>query len=226
MSNEQESRSPRILTVTEEELSQIILNIHDGPVQYLFTALSLLTRIQNQAEDNPATAELLPQLARVAMLLESSLYEIKFFLGTFDPPKFQNRSLRSLVEGLIIQHEEQTGSTVEFIVEHAPEAVALPVKIAVYRIVQEALSNAYHHAGVDRQVVRLGGDDDTVSVEVIDEGKGFDPPPLEGPTATEQKEHIGLRGMRDRVQLLEGEFQIFSRPGEGTRVVVKVPTHD
>jgi signal transduction histidine kinase len=110
-------------------------------------------------------------------------------------------------------------------VDELPDDVSLPVKIALYRILQEALSNAYRHAGANRQWVRLWGEGDIICLEVEDQGKGFEPPPLEGPQATERVEHIGLRGMRDRVALLGGTFQLFSQPGKGTRITVKVPIH-
>ncbi len=71
----------------------------------------------------------------------------------------------------------------------------------------------------------LWNEDNMICMTVIDKGKGFDPPPLNGPMATEREEHIGLRGMRDRVALLGGKFSLTSSPGEGTRVLVKVPVN-
>ncbi len=225
MKRKQGLASHRLLSLTEEELSRIILDIHDGPVQYLFTALSLLTRIQNEIGQDPARADLLPDLAQVGVLLESSLYEIKFFLGTFRPPEFHRRSLLSVLQGLVIQHEERTGNTVELSAADLPDDIALPVKIALYRILQEALSNAYRHAQVDRHWVRIWFEDGCVCMEVVDRGQGFEPPSLDELPDTVQETHIGLRGMRDRVALLEGEFHLFSRPGEGTRILVKVPAY-
>lgn len=94
--------SHRILSVAEEELARIVLDIHDGPVQYLFSAFSLLTGIQNDLAKRDAPPEIMARLAQVGMLLESLLYEIKYFLGTFRPPEFRQRSLPSIVEGLVI----------------------------------------------------------------------------------------------------------------------------
>lgn len=216
------SPSQRILTVTEEELSRIILDIHDGPVQYLFTALSLLTGIQQEAA-HQAPPDLSPRLAQVGMLLESSLYEIKFFMGAFRPPEFRRRSLVSLVEGLVIQHEEWTGNLVELETQALPEEISLPVKIALYRIVQEALSNSYRHAGVEQYRVGLWPEDGYICLEVRDDGRGFDPPNLDQSVVDEHEAHIGLRGMRDRVAILGGHFEIHSRPGAGTRIFVKLP---
>jgi signal transduction histidine kinase len=216
----------RILSVTEEELSRIILDIHDGPVQYLFAALSLLTRIQHQsASGKMDPLALQSQLKQLSDMIETSLREIKSFMGTFRPPEFHSRSLLSIIQGLVIQHEEWSGSTVELKIEELPGEVSLPVKIAIYRILQEALSNAYRHAQVDHHWVQLWSEDHMICMTVVDKGKGFEPPPLDGPMATERVEHIGLRGMRDRVALLGGLFSLTSSPGEGTRILVKVPAH-
>lgn len=216
----------RILSVTEEELSRIILDIHDGPVQYLFAALSLLTRIQNQAASGKTDPiALQSQLRQLTDMIETSLREIKSFMGTFRPPEFQSRSLLSIIQALVIQHEEWSGSTVELKIEPLPADVSLPVKIAIYRILQEALSNAYRHAKVNHHWVQLWSEENMICMTVVDKGKGFEPPPLDGPMATEREEHIGLRGMRDRVALLGGRFSLTSSPGEGTRILVKVPTN-
>jgi signal transduction histidine kinase len=158
-------------------------------------------------------------------MIETSLREIKSFMGTFRPPEFHTRSLLSIIQALVIQHEEWSGSTVELKIESLPADVSLPVKIAIYRILQEALSNAYRHAKVDHHWVQLWSEDNMICMTVVDQGKGFEPPPLDGPMATEREEHIGLRGMRDRVALLGGLFSLTSSPGEGTRILVKVPAN-
>ncbi|MGH2524108.1 MAG: sensor histidine kinase, partial [Anaerolineales bacterium] len=104
--------------------------------------------------------------------------------------------------------------------------VSLPVKIALYRIVQEALSNAYRHGGVKGARVALSAEGKSVRLEVADDGRGFVPPPLVGPEATERVEHIGLRGMRERVSLVGGTFAIATAPGAGTHIVVEVPADE
>jgi signal transduction histidine kinase len=215
----------RILAVNEEELQRIVLDIHDGPVQRLFAALSQVNLLQRQIRDvNQADPVLFTKgLARIALLLEDSLTDIRTFLGTFRPPEFAKRDLLAVLEGLIIQFETQTGSRVEFQVEGEVPLVSLPVKIALYRILQEALSNGYRHAGVNAQRVRLWVENEGLYLQVSDRGVGFNPPPLNGPGATERVEHIGLRGMRERVALVEGTFELWSQPGQGTRITVRVP---
>ncbi len=217
----------RILAVTEEELQRIVLDIHDGPVQRLFAALSQVNLLQQQIRRSPGaeSAAFMEGLGRVSRLLEASLTEIRTFLGTFRPPEFAKHDLLSVLEGLIIQFETMTGNRVEFQVIGEIPPVPLAVKIALYRILQEALSNSDRHAGVKEQRVRLWSEQESVWMEVSDQGVGFIPPPLIGPSATEREEHIGLRGMRDRLALVGGMFELWSRPGPGTRITVKVPCH-
>ncbi|MBK8050026.1 MAG: sensor histidine kinase [Anaerolineales bacterium] len=214
----------RILSVAEDELSRIVLDIHDGPVQYLFSALSLLTSLQNElAETNAAEPEVKARLAQVGMLLESSLYEIRFFLGAFRPPEFRKRSLVSIVEGLVIQHEEWSGATIHLETGAVPEPIPLAVKMAIYRVLQEALSNAYRHAGVEESWVQLWVENGYLHLDVMDRGLGFEPPNLDDPIEAERECHIGLRGMHDRVRLLEGAFTLESHPGQGTHIHVAIP---
>lgn len=224
--------SHRILPVTEEELCRIVLDIHDGPVQKLFSALSHVSHLQYVTDQaltqlpDPHAQHLgvyQETLDRVAGLLEASLTEIRTFLGTFHPPEFKQRSLLDVLEGLIIQHEELTGTTVHFEASATLPEISPPVKIALYRILQEALSNGVRHAGVNEHFVYLWFWREDLYLEVVDFGPGFEPPRLSGPAATERTEHIGLRGMRDRAQLVGGTFELMSRPGQGTRIKVCVP---
>lgn len=213
----------RILSVTEEELQRIILDIHDGPVQKLFAALSQLSSLEARMAYADAPEEWQVELARASGLIEASLGEIRSSLGTWRPPGFSRRDLLSMIEGLIIQHEEFTDCRVDWDVIGSIPNLSLPAKIALYRILQEALSNVTRHAGVKRVWVRLAGERDRVRLEVMDKGRGFNPPPLVGPEATERAEHIGLRGMRERVALVGGTLTLDSAPGHGTRLVVEVP---
>lgn len=223
--NASEIAGRRILAVNEEELQRIILDIHDGPVQKLFAALSQVSLLQRQlarAPGNDANG-LVPGLARISLLLEDSLTDIRTFLGTFRPPEFAKRDILSVIEGLILQYETMTGLHVEFQVQGELPAVSLSVKIALYRILQEALSNSYRHSRAEEPRVRVWTFENWLCLEVSDHGIGFTPPRMVGPAATEREEHIGLRGMRDRVAVVGGIFDLWSQPGQGTRITVKVP---
>ena len=218
----------RLLAVTEEELQRIVLDIHDGPVQNLFAALSQLTVLRSRISGlQPSPDECVATINRTISLLEISLGDIRDLLGTFRAPEFVRSELTEIIEDIVIQHESFTSCAVTLeMSKPGLKPVSLPVKIALCRILQESLSNVRRHSGVENATVKLWAEKGRLILEVSDQGRGFDPPPLSGPNATERQEHIGLRGMRERATLVGGELFVESHPGAGTRVRVEVPIHE
>ena len=150
----EQQASRRLLHIQEQELCRIVLDIHDGPVQEIFAALSQIQLALNERPRRPIQRHRLEQAAR---LLEQALAEIRTFIGAFRPPEFEQRPLLAMVHGLILQHEILSGHEVLLEVEGTLPAPPLPVKIALYRLLQEALNNAARYSGVSRYVVRLRG---------------------------------------------------------------------
>jgi signal transduction histidine kinase len=213
----------RLLALTEEELQRIVLDVHDGPVQYLYAALSQLTALRARLDADAAPRAYAAPLARAAESVEAALADIRRTVSAFRAPDFAERGLAGVIEELVVGHEARTGSTVDLVAEGELPPVSLAATVALYRIVQEALSNVERHAGVRDASVRLWADAGRVFAEVADAGRGFVPPALTGPDATHRPRHIGLRGMRERLALVRGELRVESRPGEGTRVRAEVP---
>ena len=101
-------------------------------------------------------------------------------------------------------------------------AAELPVNIAVYRLVQEALNNSYQHAGVDEEEVDLRFSQEALQLEVRDRGVGLDG--SAGPRAPSKgRAPLGIRGMRERVEMLGGTLELISEPGSGTTVRAVIP---
>ena len=94
---------------------------------------------------------------------------------------------------------------------------------AVFRIVQEALSNARKYAETDRIFVKLDSDEDAIHLVVKDWGKGFELSSLNGGSGND---YLGVVGMEERAKLLGGEFEISSGIGQGTQIEVKVPLYE
>jgi signal transduction histidine kinase len=211
------------LAFTEEELNRIVLDVHDGPVQKLFAAMAVLEQTQDAIlRYNPTGRSLLANLNKISSLIESSLTEIRSFLGTFRSPEFDKRSLASIIESLVIQQEELGDLTLELKIEKLPDEVPLPVKIVLYRILQEALSNTFRHSGARNQWIRLWMEDEKICLEAVDDGRGF----TINPQMADREEHIGLRGMKERARRVNGQFELESSPGKGTRITVRVPAHE
>jgi signal transduction histidine kinase len=215
------SASHRMMQVTERELQRILLDIHDGPVQHMYAALSQLDLLRRALDAPAGQAEARERIERIRLLLEGGLNEVRSFIGAFRPPEFEARELVTLLEGLALQHEAMTDTELELEVRGAIPQVPLPVKIGLYRVLQEGLSNAYRHGGAKRVVVRLRRvvrrGQPRLRMSVSDNGHGFDP------RTVPAEKHFGLQGMRDRVEMIGGRFRLRSRPGRGAMIAVEVP---
>ncbi len=113
-------------------------------------------------------------------------------------------------------------TNIHVLFEHTqPEAKRFSheLETAVYRISQEALTNVARHAKVNSVTVRLWRNEETLGVQIEDQGVGFD-----FPSTSKAGKADGLNVMRERVALLGGRFSIDARPGEGTRLTAEIPT--
>lgn len=214
--------SLRLLAAGERELQRIVLDMHDGPVQDVFAAVSQLQVLQKELGDRPEAAR---RAGQAVQLLERALHEVRTLIGVFRPPGFERRDLGAILEGLAVQHEAMTDQPVELSLDAELGDCPLPAKIALYRILQEALANGYRHAGATRQTVRVDREGERVILTVSDNGRGFDPQRVLAAEADVGVEggHFGLRGIQDRVDMLGGTFSVESTPGQGTVLRVSVP---
>lgn len=201
----------------ERSLRRISAELHDGPTQELGLALLRLDRVIGQNEvcrlahpESPCNE----QLPQIQSALQSALQEMRSIAAGFGLPQLDHLSFLDVLKRVVHVHERRTGSRVALHVENLPEAVALPVKITAYRLIQEALSNAHRHANGIGQRVSVVHVDGMLRIEVADDGPGFDVAPL-----LASDEHLGLSGMRERVESLGGWFKIESAAGIGTKVI-------
>lgn len=215
--------SRRILAAGERELQRIVLDMHDGPVQDIFAALSQLQLLERSLD--PGAGEQGERTRRAIEALERALGEIRSFIGAFRPPGFERRALSPIIDGLVVQHEALTEQAVELTIEPEIGDCNLPTKIALYRILQEALANGHRHSGAEIQRVALRREGGSLLLSVSDAGKGFDPGAVLAREADVGVEggHFGLRGIQDRVEMLGGTFRIRSAPGQGCTLTVTLP---
>jgi signal transduction histidine kinase len=214
--------SRRLLAANERELQRIVLDMHDGPVQDIFAAVSQLQLLERSLANDPAAQR---RIRQAISLLERTLGEIRNFIGAFRPPGFERRGLADIIEGLAVQHETLTEQQVELAITGELGDCALETKIALYRILQEALANGFRHSGAARQTVTVSRRDGSITISVSDEGRGFSTRQVLASEADVGVEggHFGLRGIQDRVAMLGGTFVLTSAPGRGTTLTVTVP---
>ena len=208
----------RTTALNERILRRIGADLHDGPVQELSLAL---LRIDHVAAGVPATIPSAPieqDLDVVQGSLQRALAEIRALSAGLGVPHLHELGLGETITRAVRVHEQRTQTAVALEMDSLPSHTSLPVKITVFRLVQEALNNAFRHAGGLGQRVVVIGQGEQLHIEIWDEGPGFS---LQERSAWE--EHFGLAGMRERVESLGGVFHLESAPGNGTRIIADLP---
>ncbi len=203
----------------ETDLTALVLDIHDGLVQNLFAAYTQVHTLQHLLQKGVDAQEVRAGLERVAGLLESSLREIRTFVHAFSPDAVDDHDVCRMVEGLVEQRRQLTGMHIQLQFDGDFPLPPLPIRVALYRILQEALSNAYRHAHATRVNVRLYRKGSVLGLYITDDGQGFDIEKVFSDSGTTK--HLGLRGIRERVQTLGGTFRLSSKPGQGTTLQVE-----
>jgi len=203
----------RVVTAQELERRRLARELHDETGQALTSILLGLRAV----EDARGTDELGAAIAGVRDLVRSTLLDVRRLAVELRPSVLDDFGLVAAVERLTETFSDQTGLAVHF-EQLLPRGERLPpeVETALYRIVQESLTNVVKHAHAATVSIVLARGDDSVSLVVEDDGVGFDP-------ATPSEGGIGLVGMQERVALLGGRLSIESRPGAGTTFQAEVP---
>ncbi|MGB7876553.1 MAG: sensor histidine kinase [Anaerolineales bacterium] len=206
-----------VATLNERFLRRIGSELHDGPAQDLGLALLKLDALIGRSEESQVTPGFVEELNSIESSLQNAQKEVRAISSGLSLPELAELSLPQTIIRAVRAHERRTGSRVNLDVAMLPEQAALPVKITVYRVIQESLNNSYRHAGGANQQIRVFMGGDFLALEVSDDGPGFVPQP-----SAAFNGHLGLAGMRERVESLGGTFSVQSEPGKGTQVTARL----
>jgi signal transduction histidine kinase len=154
--------------------------------------------------------------------LQRALTEVRAIGRGLGLPQLTEWTPEETIRRAVRDHERRTGTSVRLELKQLPPNAPIPVRITLYRVVQEALNNAYRHAAGAGQRVLAAQENQALRVEIWDEGPGFD-----SGQAYDREQHLGLAGMRERVESLGGRLRVTSAAGRGTHVLAYLPlTHD
>ncbi|MFJ8845492.1 sensor histidine kinase [Streptomyces cyaneofuscatus] len=202
---------------TLAERERLAREIHDTLAQGL-SSIQLLLRAAERTlpEDAPATAHV--RAAREAA--QANLAEARSFVRALTPPDLEHGSLAAALERLCAR---TTGPdlTVRFAVSGTPVELPTPYEVALLRTAQSALANTVRHARAGRAEITLSFMDTSVALDVVDDGRGFDP--SGAPVAERGDGGFGLPAMRSRAATLGGTLSVESAPGQGTALAVTLP---
>lgn len=208
------SASSRAVAQTERWVRQIGGDLHDGPAQHLALAAlrldSLLTPKQVAGE----------QAQAVRNALEASMTEIRAISRGLTLPDLDKIDMSTAIERAVQEHRKRTGMDVQ-LTGTPPDGLGYDYarKLCAYRFLQETLSNASRHAGVDAAVVHVASDSTGLSVAVSDTGPGFE---REQALRLRHDGGQGLMGLLDRAESIGGTVEINAEPGQGTTVTLRL----
>lgn len=210
----------RVVAAQEAERQRIARELHDETGQAL-TAIGMGLRglsssLKGSKEEQAHTVQGLRQLET---LTAQSLNELQRLITDLRPSHLDDLGLPSALRWYASDIEGRTAMTVHVEFSGQEREISASIKTAIFRIVQEALTNVIRHAGAKYVSIKMAYLDDVLQVQVKDDGSGFDP----RSSRKDKRIPWGLRGMEERAALLGGQFSLQSKPGEGTLVQVTVP---
>jgi len=215
----------KIIEAQEEERQRLARDIHDGPAQSMANILVKTEICERLMDiDKERSKKELQDLKRI---VRNTLGDIRKTIYDLRPMSLDDLGLVPTLERYIYNFKENTGINVELEVIGNVISLNSAIEIAVFRIVQEALNNIQKHSQATDVKIIVEYSLTKLNLSIIDNGKGFNVEEINkiGGTTTGG---FGLINMRERVELLEGNLQIKSAPGKGTRIYVyiKLPEED
>lgn len=195
------------------ERARLARDIHDTLAQG-FSSIVLLSRAGLAAP----SAELFGQIEATAA---DNLVEARRVVHALTPAALEEAPLPAALQRLLDRMTEQTGVRTELRIDGDPVTLPTSYEVALLRLAQSALANVRLHAAAGRLALTLTYQPDSVRLDVVDDGRGFDPSRLAD--APLGGTGFGLRAMRQRLVELGGTFTVETAPGEGTAVAARIP---
>ena len=211
--------SRRLLRVQDEERRRVARDLHDSTGQ-LLTALKIsVALLQRRLDKDEETRE---ELSAIAGLADQALQEIRTTSFLLHPPLLDEVGFHSAARWYVEGFAERSGLKVRM--DFAPAAERLPdvIETALFRVLQESLTNVHRHSGTSEVDVHFRQEAQVVTLEVRDYGRGIPKALLNRLGDPARHSGVGLAGMRERLSELNGGFEI--EPADpGTRVLAVVP---
>ena len=210
--------SGKILKAQEEERRRISRELHDEVGQSLTAIGVALATLQQGGATDPKTFS--QTIAGAQQMIETTMEKVHRFAHELRPAMLDHLGLLPALRSHLKNFAACTGLHLKFSADAAAERLDGEQKTALFRILQESLTNVAKHAGASCVKIFLGQSGDDICLEIADNGKSFRAHDGNG---ADPRPHLGLLGMRERVQSVNGRFVIRPEPGRGTTVRVTIP---
>lgn len=210
-------RASQIIKAQEQERKRIARELHDETSQVLTSLLISLAVLEESIEPSEARE----RIADTRALAHQTLRAIRSLSIDLRPSALDDLGLLPALRWYIKEYQKKCSIEVEFHAIGFKERLPAEMETALYRIVQESLTNTARHANAHKVSITLKEDTEAVYATIADDGRGFDYETLVKTGGQERS--IGLAGMQERAVLLDGVLTIHSTPNQGTKVEVCIP---
>jgi two-component system, NarL family, sensor histidine kinase DegS len=212
----------KIILAQEEERKRIAREIHDGPAQSLAN-LVLRTEIAERMLEKNDLKLVRDELIDLKMQIRLGLEEIRKIIFNLRPMALDDLGLVPALRKFVQDFEEKTRIRAIFDTSGREKRLTSAMEAAMYRLVQEAFNNALKHAQPSFISLEMNFVEDELELKIEDNGVGFSVDSLQAKARLYS--HFGIIGMRERVELLQGNMDIQSVIGQGTKIIIQVPTN-
>ena len=217
LEQELKTYAQKITQVQEEERKRIAYELHDDTAQYLsILKMEIEALLKSEKIQSPEVLEKLEFLRKDA---ERAFNDVRRYSHELRPGVLEHLGLQAALEQIVDDINILKQIPVELHVEGDEPEVSEDVKLAFFRIAQEALNNARKYSKAGRLTIDLRYNPDQILMMVSDNGVGFNI--KEASARIGSKGNLGLMSMRERAKLINADLKIESRPGQGTRVILK-----
>lgn len=209
-----------VIAAQEEERKRIARELHDETSQVLASLIMGLEKVKIEMPNiSPQCISCKEDVGSLKGLTDKALIELHRLAFNLRPSLIDDLGLKQALSQLLREQVEKQGLGVVFHWEGSEERLPAETEIALFRIIQEAVTNAVKYAQAGKISVALSRNRDKVDVEISDDGIGFDMEAVQ----RSKENRLGLMGMEERVSLLQGTFSLQSAAGKGTRVSAAIP---
>jgi signal transduction histidine kinase len=208
----------KLISAQEQERKRIARELHDDTSQAL---AALVVALDMAAMTSASEGELKTKLASMKTLAVSLLDNVRRMIFDLRPTVLDDLGLLSALRWYAEERLRPLGVRVRVEISGAERRLPAQVETALFRVVQEAVTNIAKHAEAENAVLSIDFGDSAILIEIEDDGKGFDVQAFA--RSTDKGRGLGLLGMRERITLLGGSISIDSEPGGGTRLKIEVP---
>jgi two-component system sensor histidine kinase DegS len=212
----------KILEAQEDERKRIARDIHDGPAQYVASAVMRIDFAKKVIEKDLDKGMM--ELSELKEVLKTALKEIRAIIFDLRPMSLDDLGLAHTIQEYVKSIKEEKDIKIELKIKPIDDEIEPIIQVAVYRIIQEILNNVKKHSKAKNVEVKLDYGLKYLMIVVSDDGVGFDVEETLKKVKT-QGTNYGLLGIIERVNQLQGEFELESKKGVGTKFKIKLPVN-